>query len=186
MQTRRLRTNESLLPSQRFERMLAWDRACAVSLNRTVSPASEKWWVTIDRLGDCGPWLAFMLALAALGGAEGLRCAGHMLAVGCLAVVLYKLVKICASRPRPCVRIETVRRCIEPLDEYSFPSGHTLHAVAFSTVAVAYFPLMAIVLLPLVGLIAISRIALGLHYPSDVFAGVALGAGIALPTFVFL
>jgi undecaprenyl-diphosphatase len=78
------------------------------------------------------------------------------------------------------VRIQTVRRCVEPLDEFSFPSGHTLHAVAFSVVALAYFPALAVVLTPFIVLTAISRIALGLHYPSDVFAGAAIGAGVGL------
>jgi undecaprenyl-diphosphatase len=184
MQTRRLPTDTPLLHWQRFERVLEWDRACAVLLNRRLSPSYEKLWITIDRLGDSGPWIAFIAIVALLGGPQGLRCAAHMLAVGVLAVVVYKLVKNCAGRPRPCVRIEIVRNCIEPLDEFSFPSGHTLHAVAFSLVALAYFPALAYGLLPFIVLTAVSRIALGLHYPSDVFAGAAMGAGAALATFL--
>jgi undecaprenyl-diphosphatase len=106
-----------------------------------------------------------------------------MLAAGTLAVVLYKLVKRCAGRPRPCARIGIVRRCAEPLDEFSFPSGHTLHAVVFSAIALAYFPVLAFALVPFTVLTAISRVALGLHYPSDVVAGAAIGAGVALLSF---
>ena len=107
-----------------------------------------------------------------------------MALVGALAVVVYKLVKRCTGRPRPCVHIETVRRCVEPLDEFSFPSGHTLHAVAFSAVVLSYFPLLAIALVPFVVLTAVSRVALGLHYPSDVLAGAAIGAAVALLSFM--
>jgi len=178
MQTRRLPTDTPLLHWHRFERVLEWDRACAVLLNSRLSPSYEKLWITIDRLGDSGPWIAFIAIVALLGGPQGLRCAAHMLAVGVLAVVVYKLVKNCAGRPRPCVRIENVRNCIEPLDEFSFPSGHTLHAVAFSLVALAY------VLLPVIVLTSVSLIALGLHYPSDVFAVAAIGAGATLATFL--
>jgi undecaprenyl-diphosphatase len=180
MQIRRLRTDGPGVHWQRLERMLEWDRACAVLLNSTLSASYERVWVAVDRLGDCGPWCAFIVALALFGGPAGARCALHMLAAGMLALVLYKIVKTCAGRPRPCVRMQTVRRCVEPLDEFSFPSGHTLHAVAFSVVALAYFPVLAVVLMPFIVLTAISRIALGLHYPSDVFAGAAIGAGVGL------
>ncbi len=42
------------------------------------------------------------------------------------------------------------------------------------------FPELAWVLVPLAGLIAASRVVLGLHYPSDVLAGGAIGAALAL------
>jgi undecaprenyl-diphosphatase len=41
------------------------------------------------------------------------------------------------------------------------------------------FPLLALLLVPLALLIALSRVVLGLHYPSDVLAGALLGAGVA-------
>jgi len=65
------------------------------------------------------------------------------------------------------------------LDAYSFPSGHTLHAVAFTIVALSAWPWLAPLPVPFTLLTAASRIALGLHYPSDVLAGAALGAAIA-------
>ena len=183
---RSLPTEGSALSRPRLARVLEWDRACAVLLNQTLSPTHERLWITVDRLGDCRPWLAFMFAIALLGGPEGAHCALHMLGVGVLALTVYKLVKHCAGRARPCVRIESVRRCVEPLDEFSFPSGHTLHAVAFSVVALAYFPSLTVALAPFVVLTGLSRIALGLHYPSDVVAGAGIGAGVALLSFAVL
>jgi undecaprenyl-diphosphatase len=78
-----------------------------------------------------------------------------------------------------------MRRYVEPRDEFSFPSGHTLHAVAFAGIAVWYFPALALLLLPFVVLTALSRIALGLHYPSDVVAGAGIGAAVALGSLMF-
>jgi undecaprenyl-diphosphatase len=180
----RLPTDDTVLHLPRLERVLEWDRACAVLLNRSLSPNYEKFWIALDRMGHYGPWCVFMAALALFGGPVGVRCALHMLIAGASAVILYKCVKNCAGRPRPCVHIENVRSCIEPTDEFSFPSGHTLHAVVFTVVALAYFPVLAYLLIPFTVLIAISRIALGLHYPSDVFAGAAIGGGVALISFL--
>jgi len=69
------------------------------------------------------------------------------------------------------------------LDHYGFPSGHTLHAVGFTLVALAYFPSLAAVLVPFALLTAASRIALGLHYPSDVLIGALLGGTLASGSF---
>ncbi|MFP4516233.1 MAG: phosphatase PAP2 family protein, partial [Desulfovibrionales bacterium] len=73
-----------------------------------------------------------------------------------------------------------------PLDWYSFPSGHTLHAVSFTIVVMAYFPVLGLVLIPFSVLIALSRLVLGLHYPSDVLAGSCIGAMVAFCSFLFL
>jgi undecaprenyl-diphosphatase len=66
------------------------------------------------------------------------------------------------------------------LDQFSFPSGHTLHSVAFTLVVYYHFPGSVWLLTPFTLLVAISRPLLGLHYPSDVLAGAAIGATIAL------
>jgi undecaprenyl-diphosphatase len=69
-----------------------------------------------------------------------------------------------------------------PLDRFSFPSGHTLHAVSFTIILCSALPWAAWLLVPAAILIALSRMVLGLHYPTDVVAGGALGAGVALAT----
>ena len=71
-----------------------------------------------------------------------------------------------------------------PLDRFSFPSGHTLHAVAFSLVAVHYYPGLIWLVLPFTALVAVSRLILGLHYPTDVLAGIALGGMVAMASLM--
>jgi undecaprenyl-diphosphatase len=66
-----------------------------------------------------------------------------------------------------------------PLDRCSFPSGHTLHAVCFTSLATAHFPELGWVLVPFALLVAASRVVLGLHYPTDVLAGAAIGGMLA-------
>jgi undecaprenyl-diphosphatase len=91
-------------------------------------------------------------------------------------VACYKLLKVGTSRPRPYAVSPRIRLGTAPLDQFSFPSGHTLHAVAFSLMASSQYPELGWLLVPFTLLVAASRVVLGLHYPSDVLAGAALGA----------
>ena len=49
----------------------------------------------------------------------------------------------------------------------------------FSMIAIAWFPLLAAVLVPFTVLVGMSRVVLGLHYPSDVVVGALIGWGLA-------
>ena len=170
----------------RLERFLEWERACTLRLNRT---AMSREWIgvlsAVSKLSDGGVWFALMAALALIGPA-GEHCALHMLLAGATAAIVYKMLKRWTGRPRPCERLDGVQLCVAPLDAFSFPSGHVLHAVTFTTVAIAYYPSLALGLVPFTVLVALSRVALGLHYPSDVIAGAGIGWLIALASFYFV
>jgi|SRR5918996_4906171 undecaprenyl-diphosphatase len=133
----------------------------------------------ISRLGDGIFWYLFMLALPCVYGNKALGTTLQMILTGITCTLLYKFIKETASRPRPNERNPAIPCPVPPLDQYSFPSGHTLHAVAFSTIAVTEFHSLAWVLVPFTLLIAFSRVILGLHYPSDVLAGALIGALVA-------
>jgi undecaprenyl-diphosphatase len=94
-------------------------------------------------------------------------------------LTLYKILKRWTRRPRPFASDVRIRAWVAPLDEFSFPSGHTLHAVAFSIVAIAHYPMLATVLVPFTACVAVSRVVLGLHYPSDVLAAIGIGSTLA-------
>jgi undecaprenyl-diphosphatase len=132
-----------------------------------------------SRLGDGVFWYALMSVLALLGGADGLSAATHMALTGLVVAGLYRAMKGVIRRPRPFRRHAGIVARVRPLDEFSFPSGHTLHAVSFSLVAIAWYPFLAWILLPFTLLVAASRVILGVHYPSDVLAACAIGAAIA-------
>jgi len=94
-------------------------------------------------------------------------------------VAIYKYLKVRLVRERPYISLHGVVAGTIPLDRYSFPSGHTQHAVCLTILAVTSFPILAWVLVPFSLLIAMSRVALGLHYPTDVVAGAIIGAILA-------
>jgi len=136
--------------------------------------AALRFFTLVSRLGDGVFWYALMLALALAGDAYGRIAALHMALTGFFATLLYRTLKRWTRRPRPFRAHRGIVAHIAPLDEFSFPSGHTLHAVAFTIIALAYFPLLAPLLIPFTLAIAASRVVLGLHYPSDVLAAILI------------
>ena len=132
-----------------------------------------------SRLGDGPFWICLLAALPLLHGVGAIRPALAMAATGVVGHLLYSRLKLTLVRERPFTRHAGIQLAMVPLDRYSFPSGHTLHAVAFAWQASALDHALAWLLVPLAALIALSRVVLGLHYPTDVIAGAALGALLA-------
>ncbi len=149
-------------------------------LNRGASFAGPRRVFQIaSRLGDGLVWYALILVLPLVYGRAAVKPAIVMALTGALGVIVYALLKRVFVRERPFITHAAIDRAAAPLDRYSFPSGHTLHAVSFTWQACAHFPELAWALVPLAALIAGSRMVLGLHYPSDVLAGAAIGAALA-------
>lgn len=132
----------------------------------------------ISRLGNGVFWYGLMVVLAAFGGTRGVAAALQMLGTGLVAWLLYRTIKLRTRRPRPFRVHPEITARVAALDEYSFPSGHTLQAVSFSIVAVAWFPLLAAPLIAFTIVVGLSRVVLGLHYPTDVLAGALIGTAL--------
>lgn len=170
-----------------LERLAAWDRGLCRrfnSVSRFAVPRVAL--VAASRLGDGIFWYALMAVLLATGGAEAAAAVMHMVAAGVLCTIIYKALKQGTSRPRPYAAHDGITLWTAPLDQYSFPSGHTLHAVAFTLIALAYYPQLFWLLVPFTILVALSRVVLGLHYPSDVLAGAVIGAAVAVTSLAVL
>lgn len=161
----------------RFDR--AEQRLC-LRLNRfSTQRGVRALFAAVSRVGDGVVWYALMGVLALTQGRYGIRAALAMGITALVGLALYKLLKEHLVRERPYLTHQDIRVGCAPLDRYSFPSGHTLQAVIFTVVAIAWFPALAAVLIPLALLIALSRVVLGLHYPTDVLVGGAIGWGLA-------
>jgi undecaprenyl-diphosphatase len=170
-----------------FRRIDAIEYAWCLRLNRGCHrDVLRKLFVVVSRLGDGLFWYAFAALRPILYGAAGQRAFLRMLVAGLCGVLLYKWLKNRLVRERPCVSLIGIVRGTPPLDRYSFPSGHTLHAVSFSTLIVESFPALAWVCVPFAALVAISRVVLGLHYPTDVAAGALIGFALAGSAIVLI
>ena len=102
-------------------------------LNRSSrSSAVRQLFRAVSWLGDGWIWYAVILALPLVYGFEGLQARLHLAATGAVGVLLYKLIKNHAVRERPYITHSAIECASAPLDRYSFPSGHTLHAVCFT------------------------------------------------------
>jgi undecaprenyl-diphosphatase len=146
-------------------------------------PARGEWiqrpFALVSRLGDGVFWYSLIAVLPLVDGWGGLAAGVHMLATGAAALVIYKSLKGATRRERPFRSLADLPPLVAPLDQYSFPSGHTLHAVSFTVVALHHYPGLAWVLVPFTMLVAGSRVVLGLHYPSDVAAAAGIGFALA-------
>lgn len=134
----------------------------------------------VSKLGDWPIWVALIAAQPWLQVDGGMRLVQYSL-TALVALSLYKLVKTRLCRERPFITYQGGIPCSEPArDRYSFPSGHTMHAVMFTLLIAAHTPWLLPIAVPLALLIAISRVGLGLHYVSDVAAGALMGYLFAL------
>lgn len=164
-----------------LQQISRWDaELCELCNRRSRNFTVRNFFRIVSRLGDGVFWYALMLVLLVEYKAEAIPAVFHMIVVGLLGTAIYKYIKGKTLRPRPFKVYPAIVCAGKTLDQFSFPYGHTLHAVAFSIVAVSYFPALLWLVAPFAALVALSRPVLGLHYPSDVLAGAALGAVVAL------
>ncbi len=167
-------------------RLLAWDSALCISVNKTSHfRAVRILFRLISRLGDGVFWYTVMLGIVLTQGESSYSPVLHMAAAGLTGTIIYKWIKGKTLRPRPYEVHQDIWLTGRPLDRFSFPSGHTLHAVAFCAVGLFYYPQLSGLLLPFTVLVGFSRVVLGLHYPSDVIAGACIG-GLIATLFIIL
>ena len=162
----------------RIGELQRWELRLCRTLNRLSDP-----WIrllrVVSRIGDGGIWYAHIALVPWVFG-TGLQELVLLAAQGLASTLVYKGIKLGTRRTRPGHHASgDVRLLAAALDRYSFPSGHTQHAVGFSIVLTEAHPVLGVYVWPFTFLVALSRVALGLHYPTDVAAGAVLGATLA-------
>lgn len=170
-----------------LERIAKFDMRVCCYCNRHIEKRLIRSLFTlISRMGDGPLWYGLIAIIPVIYGLDALHVSLRMAAAGISGLLIYKLIKSITERPRPFIKSGKIVLGTAPLDQYSFPSGHTLHAVSFSLIAIHYLPGLAWPLVPFAFLVAMSRVILGLHYPTDVLAGATIGLGLALGLVSFI
>ncbi|NHB58759.1 phosphatase PAP2 family protein [Acinetobacter shaoyimingii] len=130
----------------------------------------------VSRLGDRWFWYVMLIWVWMIQGWSYTPSILYILFGGLTGTCIYKGLKHRTTRPRPYQVHQVIQLGERPLDHFSFPSGHTLHAVMASIVLGFIQPLLLVLMLPFSICVAISRMVLGLHYPSDVIVGAIIGS----------
>lgn len=112
----------------------------------------------------------------------GIEC---MFVLGISQIVVQGLKKI-LSRERPYKIIEQLNTFGIDLSDYSFPSGHTTASFSIASTLALNIPRISLIVFFLALIIGISRIYLGVHYPTDVAAGIILGVGTSILVHMYL
>ncbi len=128
-------------------------------------------------------WLTIAAVLASRKGGTRRAAFRGVLAIAGASFTANVVVKPVAPRRRPAAEDVPTRRTLsDPPESSSFPSGHAASAAAFTTAVALESPLAGAVLAPVAVAVGYSRVHTGVHWPSDVAAGMLLGSGIALAT----
>nr|WP_291637478.1 phosphatase PAP2 family protein [Clostridium sp.] len=102
-----------------------------------------------------------------------------------LSTGIGKILKVSVTRLRPFINIPNLNINKIGIDKYSFPSGHTTAAFSLAVIIALYFPMFGFITIPLAFCVGISRMYIGVHYPTDVIVGVFIGSTCSFLTYRF-
>lgn len=125
----------------------------------------------VSKTGDGPLYLLIGLILFCCDGFRGEQFLLQTLKAFAIELPLYLLLKQLFKRERP----HGLPKFIVPADRYSLPSGHTAAAFLMAEMLSAFYPILFWTAFIWAGGISASRLLLGVHYLTDLFAGAALG-----------
>jgi undecaprenyl-diphosphatase len=126
-------------------------------------------------MGDGWLWYGLGAMLLVYGGPQRFAAIGAAGSAAIFGIIVFKLLKRLSQRSRPCQVEPHCWSRVLPPDKFSFPSGHTMTAFSIALVVSYFYPSLEGMLFFVAFSIAVSRIVLGMHFLSDVLAGIVLG-----------
>ncbi len=154
------------------------DKAIIYWIQKHRNKVLDMFFIVITQLGDNGfvwLWLSVYFIVVQ----QGLIGETMITGLAMSTIFCQVFLKRIAKRKRPCDH-DSKHLTIRRPSGHSFPSAHT--SAAFAVAGVVYLtadPIFAIAVVSLASLIALSRVYLFVHYPSDVLAGVIMGYSFA-------
>jgi undecaprenyl-diphosphatase len=172
-----------MTPAQMHHELNKLDTAVYAAIAKTRTPGLDEALGRLSPAADYSKlWLGSAAALALLGGKQGRGAAVNGLAsLGLTSALVNVVLKPLWGRRRPervKHHVRFARRVRMPRTR-SFPSGHAASGFAFAVGVASEAPLPGIALSALAALVAYSRVHTGVHYPSDVIAGLVTGVALA-------
>jgi undecaprenyl-diphosphatase len=164
---------------------MAWDLRL-LAIVQAQSCVALTWTMLV--LSAIGSGWALLVLIPLLVRASTRRIAGHLLGAVLVTAALVFLAKHVVRRARPCASVAWVQTFVVAPRDPSFPSGHAAGSATVASFAwvtlrrrrTAQSPLRdatcAVGLALVAGGVALSRVYLGVHFPSDVLAGALLGS----------
>jgi len=146
---------------------------------RSFSKTTDKLLRLYIYIGDGYIWALVLLYFAIFEGFERMiEVIKAVLPAAIISLIVYHIIKLSIRRKRPYDFLPDVTTKISPMDKYSFPSGHTMNNLTISLSLVYYLQQIGIIFTILLIFAPLSwgilRIYYGLHWLSDVLAGIAL------------
>jgi len=148
--------------------------------NHTLSnPVFNKFFALITNVKN---WMAIYILFALLLIIKGRKKGRVALALTLIMITAtdqigFRVLKEYFHRIRPCTALHDAFLPVGPTGAFSFPSNHALNNFAIATFFAILYPKYKTPLFITASLVAISRVYLGLHYPSDILGGAIIGTG---------